>query len=403
MDRTHWTVRYAAAAATIATACAVNWLLWDLIKPQVSPLFFAAVILSAWWGGLRLALFATVLASFASIYIFSDPPFSLQVGVADVLRVSVFFAVAVGISALSAARRRAETALRAAHAGLEQRVEERTRELAGVNKALWEEIGHRRRAQAELVDHQTRLRDLASEVVLAEQRERRRLAQHLHDQIGQVLALAQIRLGRLRQLGAAESMCDSLEGLLEEAIARTRSITCELSPPVLYELGLEPAVQWLAEQSSRQGGVPVTVEREGEAAAVSADVRVTLFQTVRELLANVVKHAGASRATVSLRWTAGGVAVTVTDDGVGFDPAAVSRRAVSDSFGLFSIRERLRHLGGKMDVDTAPGRGSRITVWLPLAGAAEGPGVDGAKVGAPVADGNGNTHGDEAHPDPARR
>jgi signal transduction histidine kinase len=96
-----------------------------------------------------------------------------------------------------------------------------------------------------------------------------------------------------------------------------------------------------------------------------------------------------------VRWTTGGVAVSVADDGVGFDPAAVSRRAVSDSFGLFSIRERLRHLGGRMDVDTAPGRGSRITVSLPLAG--------GARRGAPGADGNGIIHGDEAHPNPARR
>jgi signal transduction histidine kinase len=380
----------------------VNWLLWDLIKPQVSPLFFAAVVVSAWYGGLGPALFATLLASFASIYIFSDPTFSWQVGVADVLRVSVFFAVAVSISALSAARRRAETDLRAAHAGLEQRVEERTRELAGANQALREEIARRRQAQAELVEHQSRLRDLASEVVLAEQRERRRLAQHLHDQIGQVLALSQIRVARLRQSGAAEAMCDSLEGLLEEAIARTRSITCELSPPVLYELGLEAAVQWLAEQSARQSGVPVTVRQEGEAATVSEDVSVTLFQTVRELLANVTKHAGAKAATVRLRWTPAEVAVTVADDGIGFDPMAVSQRAVSDSFGLFSIRERLRHLGGRMDVDAAAGRGSRVTVVLPLA-ADGGAGASATAAGPGATNGEGEMHGHDAHPDPTGR
>jgi signal transduction histidine kinase len=327
-------------------------------------------MISAWYGGLAPALVATVLASFASIYLFSEPIYSVEVGVADLLRVSVFFAVAVLISALSAARRRAEEGLRAAHAGLEQRVADRTRELAEVNEALRREIAERQRAQAELVEHETRLRDLAAEVVLAEQRERRRLAAHLHDEVGQILALSQIRLARLRQLDdpdRRESMSDALEGLLEEAISRTRSLTCELSPPVLYELGLEAALRWLAEQFGRQSGVAVAVERQGQPPAqVSEDVRVTLFQVARELLANVAKHARASRAKVALHWQAGEAAVVVEDDGVGFEAPAMSGPRVSDSFGLFSIRERLRHQGGKMEIDAGRGRGSRITVRLPV-------------------------------------
>jgi signal transduction histidine kinase len=172
---------------------------------------------------------------------------------------------------------------------------------------------------------------------------------------------------------------------------------------VLYELGLEAALQWLADQSSRQGGLEVTVESKGEAASVSEDVSVTLFQTVRELLANVVKHAGARHATVSLLWTAGEVAVSVADDGAGFDPAAVSHQAVSNSFGLFSIRERLRHLGGRMEVETAPGRGSRITVSLPLVRGGDRPRAEGSALATGGGDGNGDTHAFEANPDPAGR
>ena len=366
----NWPARYGLSLVSVVAAGLLNWVLWDLITPQVSPLFFAAVMISAWYGGLGPALFATVLASFASIYFFSEPLYSMRMDVADVLRVSVFVAVAVLISALSAARRRAEEGLRAAHAGLEQRVADRTRQLAELNEALRREIAERQRAQAELVEHETRLRDLAAEVVLAEQRERRRLAAHLHDEVGQILALSQIRLARLRQLEDPErrqSMGDALEGLLEEAIARTRSLTCELSPPVLYELGLESALRWLAEQFGRQSGVAITVERQGQPPAeVSQDVSVMLFQVARELLANVAKHAKAAHAKVALVWENGEVAVVVEDDGVGFDARAVSQRAVSDSFGLFSIRERLSHQGGKMEVDARPGRGSRIAVRLPV-------------------------------------
>jgi signal transduction histidine kinase len=403
-----WAARYGLAVAAVAVAAVLNWLLWGLIKPQVSPLFIAAVMVSAWYGGLGPALLATALASFASVSFYIEPAFSFRVDVADVLRVSVFCAVGLLVSALSADRRRAEEGLRAAQAGLEQRVTQRTKELGVLNDALRAEVAERQRAQAELVGYQARLRELAAEVVLAEQRERRRLAGLLHDQIGQVLALLQIRVERLRQLDDPErraAMCDTIDGLLDEAISRTRSITCELSPPVLYELGLGAAVEWLADQFGRQTGVAVSLQCEGAPVPVSEDVSVTLFQTVRELLANVAKHARAGRVTVALRWRAGEVEAAVEDDGVGFDPREVSQQPVSDSFGLFSVRERLQHQGGSMTVEAQPSRGSRISVRIPIPAAAPGPGaipVGGEPVAAAAAGRMEVVSNDgQAHPNPA--
>jgi signal transduction histidine kinase len=160
---------------------------------------------------------------------------------------------------------------------------------------------------------------------------------------------------------------------VEEAVSRTRSITCELSPPVLYELGLPAALEWLAEQLRRQSGADVVVHVTGQPPKLQEDLNVTLFHTTRELLANVAKHARATRVTVLLRCDRGAVSVVVEDDGVGFDPAQVRPNARdATSFGLFSIRERLKPHGGTLHVLTEPGAGAQVTATLPLAGGKRG-------------------------------
>jgi signal transduction histidine kinase len=326
--------------------------------------------MSAWFGGLGPALVATALSGFISIYIFSDPVFSLNVDVEDLLRVAAFSIVAVTVSALADGRRRAEEQLRAAHEGLERRVAERTNELAALNETLKGEIAHRQRAQVALMEHQARLQDLTDEVVVAEQRERRRIAERLHDEIGQILAVSQIRIGALREMTEPTRQGDELEAveaLVEEAITRTRSITCELSPPVLYELGLEAALQWLAGQFRRRPGASIEMQAEGEAWELSEEEGVTLFHVTRELLANVAKHAQAREVSVALAWGAAEVSVCVDDDGVGFDPASVSAREKPNSFGLFSARERLRRYGGTLDIESSPGAGTRAAARLPRA------------------------------------
>jgi signal transduction histidine kinase len=365
-----WAMRYGLAVVTVALASALTWLIWARIKPQVSPIFFVALLICAWYGGLGPALLATALSAFISIYAFADPVFSLRVQADDFVRVSAFTVVSIAVSALADGRRRAEAALREAHAALELRVAERTRELARLNEALRHEVGEKQAAQNKLIEHQASLQDLAAEVVLAEQRERRRLAERLHDELGQLLALSQIRVGGLHEIGdraALDREVEGIEVLVEEAVSRARSITCELSPPVLYELGLPAALEWLAEQLRRQGGAEVSVHVDGQPPKLSEDLNVTLFHTTRELLANVRKHARATRVRVLLRSDRGAVSVVVEDDGVGFDPAQVwPNVGDATSFGLFSIRERLKPHGGTLHVLTEPGEGAQVTATLPL-------------------------------------
>ena len=361
--------RYALALLAVAVATGLSWLIWGAIKPQVSPLFFLAIVLAAWHGGLRPGLLATCLSGFVSIYVFSEPVFSLHVDAADFLRVGVFLAVAVAVSALADGRRRAEEALRAAHAGLERRVAERTAELAQVNEALKQEVSVRRSAEQKLVEHQSHLQDLAAEVVLAEQRERRRIAERLHDDLGQLLALAQIRIGAFGHAADPARPVEELaaiESIVEEAISRTRSITCELSPPVLHELGLGAALHWLVEQFRKQSGLPVTLHCGREACDLSEEAKITLFQIARELLANAAKHALAKSVTLLLSCHDGHASLVVHDDGVGFGAEAADHPASQNAFGLFSIRERLRRHGGTLQILSEPGGGAQVIASLPL-------------------------------------
>lgn len=267
-------------------------------------------------------------------------------------------------------RKLAEQALRKAHDELETRVQERTAELAKANEALRAEIAERKRAEDQLLAYQGRLQSLASELSLAEERERRRIARDLHDRIGQTLAICKIKLGALRasasSTGLAEPL-DEIHELIDEIIQETRSLTFEVSSPILYELGLEAAVEWLVEQIQEQHGLLSHFEDDRQPKPLDDDVRVLLFQAVRELLTNVAKHAQAHNVKVSLRREDSNIKITVEDDGNGFDTSDVaSHWSRAEGFGLFSIRERLGHLGGRLEVESKPGHGTWATLAAPL-------------------------------------
>lgn len=214
-----------------------------------------------------------------------------------------------------------------------------------------------------------RLRSLASDLSLAAEKERRRIAIELHDQVGQTLAVANLKLGVLReeaQSGDLRGRLDEIRNHWQTAMAYTRSLTAELSPPVLYELGFEAAVEWLVErQKVLREDLELRFEDDGSPKPLSEDARVTLFQAVRELLVNVIKHAGASTAEVSLCREGDDIRISVEDDGVGFDVGA--RKASGDEFGLYSIGERLRAIGGAVEIESEPGHGTRIVLRAPLA------------------------------------
>jgi PAS domain S-box-containing protein len=227
---------------------------------------------------------------------------------------------------------------------LEQRVSERTQEL---------------------LLSRTRLRALASDLTLTEQRERQRLASELHDYLAQLLVFGRMKLSQAKRgnLGPATTLVKELDDMLDEALTYTRSLVAQLSPPVLREFGLVVAIKWLAEQMRRHE-MTVTVHCDADLAPVREDQAVLIFQSARELLINVSKHAGTTQASISV-WLEGGMLhLCVGDEGVGFDQASTSNVA-APMFGLFSIRERMEALGGRMVIESSPGCGTKITLVVP--------------------------------------
>jgi PAS domain S-box-containing protein len=233
-----------------------------------------------------------------------------------------------------------------------------------------QDITKRKEAEEKLMLYQQQLRSLASELSLAEERLRRRIAAELHDHIAQNLAISKIKLESLTD-DAEPDLVKSLNevnGLISQTIEATRSLTFEISPPVLYELGFEAAVNWLAKQTRRRFGLEVEFADDGKPKPLNTDIRVLLFQAVRELLVNVVKHARAKKAKVFTCRIQKNIQVTVEDNGVGFDAEAIN--AVKDpakgGFGLFNIRERLDQIGGSVIINARAGKGTRITLTAPV-------------------------------------
>lgn len=243
-------------------------------------------------------------------------------------------------------RKKAEAALRNLTVQLEQRVAERTKELS---------------------DSQQRLRDLASELNLAEQRERRRLAAELHDYLAQLLVVGRIKLSQaLQRLGSnsPREQIQEADEIFDRSLTYTRSLVAQLIPPVLEQFGLCAALLWLGDEMRRRG-LTVRINVPREAPPLSIDEAALLYQSTRELLMNVLKHARITEADVSVSFGEDRpLTVTVTDHGAGFDLAAA--QVARDKFGLFSIRERMQALGGSFAVDSSPGDGVSAAMILPL-------------------------------------
>lgn len=248
-------------------------------------------------------------------------------------------------------RKRAEEALRDINENLEQRVAERTVEV---------------RLQAE------RLRALAGQLTQAEQQERKRLAKLVHDHIQQLIVAARMQLEWLKRdddPARARVTAQGVDAILHEAFEATRSLSVDLSPPVLHESGLIGGLNWLAARMREKHRFRVNLRADNAAEPEDEQVRLFLFECVRELLFNAVKHAGVPEAQVTLaRDDPENIRLTVSDKGAGFDPEALKNRGPEDaSFGLFSVQERLAYVGGTMKIESAPGGGTTIGMTVPVA------------------------------------
>lgn len=228
-------------------------------------------------------------------------------------------------------------------------------------KAMAEELERRVGQRTE------ELRRLAADLEAAEIRERRQIAHDLHDDLGQILAAAKIRIVPLCRHPRADvsQLAAAVAELIDQANRATRSLAAQLAPAVLHELGLRPALEWLAEEIERRFSLAVTIEDQGLPMELSQEARSIVYRAVRELLINVAKHAAVRRATLRLGQGDGGLVVCVSDAGQGFqapDPTAPPRRGV----GLLSVRERLSFIGGSLTIHSIPGDGTEAIVQVPV-------------------------------------
>ena len=240
--------------------------------------------------------------------------------------------------------------------------------IAGVS--IIRDISERKRAEKKINEYQNQLRSMASQLTLTEERERRRIATDLHDRIGQALAISKIKLGGLRESTSSIGLngdVDEVRNLIEQTIQDTRSLIFDLCPPFLYELGFEKALEWLVEEIQKEHGVTALFKNDEKPKPLDDDVRVLLFRTVNELLINIVKHAHAQKAKVSLKRDKDNIQINVEDDGIGFDVSKIQNHVdKTGGFGLFRIRERLNYLGGQLKVESEPKHGTRVSLVVPM-------------------------------------
>ena len=218
---------------------------------------------------------------------------------------------------------------------------------------------------SELVQSRSELQQLSARLVDAQETERRAISRELHDEVGQALGLLLMDAGRLsNQLGSADKKGQELIGSIKTVAERTvqtvRNMALLLRPSMLDDLGLVPAVEWYAREMSRRGEIEVEVHEENVSEELPDPVKLCVYRMVQEALNNAARHAAAKNARVELKQTSDAIRVKITDDGSGFDP----RR--TRGMGLLGMEERVKRLGGTIQIDSQPGAGTTVHAELPL-------------------------------------
>lgn len=233
-----------------------------------------------------------------------------------------------------------------------RQAEDQLREMAGV-------------LEAKVAERTAQLRRVSAELTMTEERERRKLAQDLHDDLSQLLAVIKIKLASI-DAGSQAGEIARIVALVDQADQAARNISQQLSPPVLQTMGLMPALEWLADEIGRIYGLVVHVDPVGCDRQMSDEVQAVLYRSARELLINVAKHAGIGEASLTCLCDRKSLTLVVSDAGRGFDPAEhLGELADPHHFGLRSVRERIANIGGSMEVDSSPGNGATIAVVMP--------------------------------------
>ena len=236
---------------------------------------------------------------------------------------------------------------------------------------IMRDITERKKAEAELKAYQVRLKALSSQLTLAEDKERSRIATDLHDNIGQTLAFTRIKVAKAKKYapeGELTTILDEISQSLFRTIKDTKELIFDLSPPLLHEIGLAAAISnWLEEQVGRKHSMEVKFVYSGEELPLNKDLKSKVFRNVRELLSNVIKHAQATEVVVTLVARAEELLIIVRDDGIGFDyDSKIILIGVDSGFGLFSVKQQIESFGGKLEIDSKPGKGCKVSLTVPL-------------------------------------
>jgi signal transduction histidine kinase len=260
-------------------------------------------------------------------------------------------------------RQQTEQALNQCNLELETRVIQRTAQLS-------EECAERKRAEEKLIENQKQLRALSSELVLVEDRERKRIATDLHDNVGHSLALAKNKLGLLQASIPANherKLLENINALIDNSIHFSRSLIFELSSPLLDFLSFESAVEWLSEDILGKNQIRFNLVIDDSPKSLTDELRIPLLRAIRELLVNIVKHAEATNVEMTVHTTADELCVEIEDDGTGFEvPDQFSLTAGQKGLGLFSVSERLSRMQGRCSIRSKPGQGTHITLAVPV-------------------------------------
>ncbi|RQW85223.1 MAG: PAS domain S-box protein [Geobacter sp.] len=263
-------------------------------------------------------------------------------------------------------RKAMERELVEARKDLEKKVQLRTYELTAANTELQAEIVKHKMVKKELEINENKLLALSAELSMAEDKERRRIASELHDDIGQNLAISYIKLDSLL-LSSIPHPCtaavEEIKGFIAYSIQKVRSLTSQLSPPLLYQIGFTAVIRWLGETYRNDYGSCVEILGDVVRKELGEEIALTLFQIIRELLINITKHAAAKNSSILIAKEKDKIIITIVDDGIGFD---ISNIGTNDGFGLFNIQQRIKYLGGQIFFDSTIGKGTKITISAPL-------------------------------------
>ncbi len=233
------------------------------------------------------------------------------------------------------------------------------------------DITERKKVEEKLRKHEEQLKSLTSELSFAEERERRRIAAGIHDDIAQKLALAKLELQSIQNTISDTDVSTSLEGqceIMDKIMEDARTLTFELSNPLLYEIGVEAAIEsWLTEQIPKKCGINCKFTSRGPDINLEEDIRVVLYQGVRELLTNIIKHANANKVEVRIVKNHNQISVIIEDNGIGIKTSKLnSSKKGRVGFGLFNIKERLEYLDGNLNIQSTPKKGTCVTMSIPL-------------------------------------